>query len=599
MAETLQQNLCEALYRVSNGKFQGVNAQYVAGLITSQVQDEALDINEQARLVFDKIGSLLSDARVIKSEADGLLFCRNIIAQIRGIDSQTLEKQNTNQQERLLEAIILNKLIRVRFDRQAPAKESDVDGAQGASTDSTTNGIEDHGKSTSGYNDPFLGLERVQANFNQFVSIDESMKLVKAAAKRREKQLRMMEQWEESRQPCPPPKRRHGERKFRKLTDLSVPKFSVSVVGRELLKDTALKIVLGHRYGLIGRNGIGKTTFISALARGDIPGVDVDINIGCVEQETAQYENMTPLDCVLAVDEERCSLMAEEAKLIGEQNKNKLDTKGCERLNDIYGRLDEIEASRAESEACSILDGLGLTKEMYSEKKVKDLSGGWRMRVLLARVLFADPDLLCLDEPTNHLDLHAVAWLTNYLRQSQKTCIIVSHARQFLNDVCTDIMEFRDRQLRYYFGDYDAYEISRADRELHQQREIDSQTAKRAHIQKFVDRFRCHASKAALVQSRLKLIAKLPMLESITEDPTLHFKFGVPSELPEPVLVMQSVCFSYKPVDNPEDGLLRNIDFTADLSTRAAICGVNGSGKSTFLKLLIGQLESSSGFTFR
>ncbi|EZG56103.1 putative ABC transporter [Gregarina niphandrodes] len=594
--------------------------QYVAGLLTREFQykeDEELD--SAAERVNELLGSFLWDWKLVSSEAESVKLSKSVLVLATGqaVEDEDAEALTLRRLKVPCGSLRVRDLIRVKVERRPIEAESAVAAGAGASQVEVAMASQQG----CGYEDPFLGMEKVQnGQFNVVIPIEESMKIAKAAAKKREKQLRMMRQWEKSRVPLPPPRRRHGDQTLSKLKDIMIPTFSVAVAGRELLKDAELKLVLGHRYGLIGRNGIGKTTFLSALVRKEIPGVDKDINIGCVEQDFDDHLDYTPLESVLRVDEERVSLVAEEHRLSQEEESEEVG----KRLAWLYRRLEEIDADKAEAQACMILDGLGLSVKQYKEMKIRELSGGWRARVMLARVLFADTDIVCLDEPTNHMDIHAVAWLTQYLRQSTKTIIVVSHSRQFLNDVCTDIMEFKDRKLAYYSGDYDVFERAKADKEMHLQREIESQQGKVAHIQKFIDRFRYNAKRASLVQSRIKQLQKLPMLESITDDPQLQFKFMTPAELPTPILIMQGVNFSYaKSAKKAETGkaetgkaetgkaetgtaetseddlLLRNVDFSADLTTRAAICGVNGSGKSTFLKLLLGQLEPVEGFVFR
>ncbi|XP_055388463.1 uncharacterized protein LOC129617043 [Condylostylus longicornis] len=453
----------------------------------------------------------------------------------------------------------------------------------------------------SGFIDPYLGLQKVNVNFNAQIPIAEAMKLQAALQKEREKQLRLMREWEKTKLPLPKPLKQHGDKERQKVTDIIVNSFSVSVAGRELLKDASLKIVIGRKYGLIGRNGIGKSTFICALVRHELPGIPKDLTIGCVEQEISEEDlNERAIDAVLSVDKERSDLLEDEKKIL---EKPQTDENG-KLLAKIYSRLEEIDAHAAESEGASILAGLGFSVEMQ-KMKIRELSGGWRMRVALARALFSTPDILCLDEPTNHLDLHAVAWLTDHLQSWKTTCIIVSHARSFLNDVCTDIMDFRDQKLKYYRGDYDTYERVKTEADRLQQRQFEAQQMKREHVQKFIDRFRAKAARAALVQSRIKALEKLPNLEAVSQDPALSFKFSVPEELPTPVLQLDEAWFSYRalkdraPAPDSDDWILKNVDLSVDLQSRIAICGVNGCGKSTLLKLLSGANDPQRGFCRR
>ena len=440
-----------------------------------------------------------------------------------------------------------------------------------------------------GFYDPMLGMDEVQLNINNSIPLDEAVRLKKAQVKEKQRQMQLMQRWEKAREPLPAPTRRHGDVRVRGLTDIMVDKFNVDVEGRLLLEDAALRIVIGRKYGLLGRNGIGKSTFLSAVARKAIPGLAEELTIGCVEQEVTFGDDVTPLQAVMSVDVERCDLLNEAEELETRQD----DQSGA-RLLAIYERLEFIDAHNAEAQAATILSGLGFNSENMN-LPVRFLSGGWRMRVVLARALFAAPDLLLLDEPTNHLDLHAVAWLSDYVAHNVRTCIIVSHARHFLNEVCTDIIDYRDMKLMYYKGNYDDFERLRAERLTNQRKQYDAQMEKRAHIQKFIDRFRAKASKATLVQSRIKALNKLPMLDAVGQDPTTVFNFGDPEELPIPIMQVNDVSFNYG--DNAP--VLRDVNLSIDLDSRLAICGVNGSGKSTLLKLIVGLEEAKSGLILR
>jgi len=256
----------------------------------------------------------------------------------------------------------------------------------------------------------------------------------------------------------------------------------------------------------------------------------------------------------------------------------------------VYQRLEEIEADTAEARAAVVLTGLGFDKDMQV-RATKTFSGGWRMRVALARALFSKPDLLLLDEPTNYLDIPTVIWLETYLAGWPKTILLISHSRSFLNSVCTDIVHMWNHKLDYYHGDYESFQKTREERTKSQQREYESQMEHRAHIQEFIDKFRYNAKRASLVQSRLKYLEKLPEVHAVEPEPKITFRFIDPEELSPPILMFDEVCFRYSP-DVP---LLERVTFGVRLDSRIALIGPNGAGKTTLLKLMMAQLQPKSG----
>ncbi|MGA0964428.1 MAG: ABC-F family ATP-binding cassette domain-containing protein [Paracoccaceae bacterium] len=357
---------------------------------------------------------------------------------------------------------------------------------------------------------------------------------------------------------------------------------SYSVEGRPLLENASATIPAGHKVGLIGRNGTGKTTLFR-LIRGELSLETGSIElprqarIGGVAQEVPGND-ISLLETVLAADTERAELLA-EAERADDPN----------RIAEIQTRLADIDAWSAEGRASSILKGLGFSPEKQ-QMPCSAFSGGWRMRVALAAVLFAQPDLLLLDEPTNYLDLEGAIWLESYLVKYPHTVIIVSHDRGLLNRAVGSILHLEDRKLTFYQGAYDTFAKTRAARLASAEAEAKRQDARRAHLQSYVDRFRYKADKAKQAQSRLKMIAKLEPITRPQEAALRRFSFPKPEELSTPIVRVENGSVGYE-----DNAILSRLDLRIDQDDRIALLGQNGEGKSTLSKLISGRLNPMAG----
>lgn len=396
----------------------------------------------------------------------------------------------------------------------------------------------------------------------------------------------------------------HHDRDESYKVDLNLENVCISIGNKVICQDANIKINCGRRYVLIGRNGLGKTTILNNIARKEIEGIPKHLQILHVEQETVANEN-TLLEEVLTVDIERCKLLKEldtvsdrldylefgEGK--GSQEAEEEIKPLTDRYMQINERLTEINSDDAESNAITILNGLGFTNSDLN-KKTRQFSGGWRMRISLAKALYAKPDILLLDEPTNHLDMEAVMWLEDYLCEWPYTIVIVSHARSFINNVATDIINFVDGKFIYYKGNYDDFVKARNERNINMAKIKKRQDRDIAHLQHFIDRFRANAKRASLVQSKIKMINKMEIEEEAMEDPTVLFIFPEVEELAPPLLKLKEVSLGYNKVK-----IIDKTNFYVDQQSRIAVVGPNGAGKSTLMKCLFEQLTQMEGDIYR
>src|SRR4051812_10015225 len=353
--------------------------------------------------------------------------------------------------------------------------------------------------------------------------------------------------------------------------------------GRALLNEANAQVPDGSKIGLVGRNGAGKSTLLDLIRGRLLPDTgDVFVprgwRIGFLAQE-APYGEATPFDTVLAADRERAALLRE------------LD-RGPEplRIAEIEARLDEIGARSAPARAGRILAGLGFDAAMQA-RPLSELSGGWRMRVALAAVLFAEPDLLLLDEPTNHLDLEAALWLERFLRGYRHSFVLVSHDRQLLNAATASTLHLHAGKLTLYASPFDTFLRVRREQATRQSVLARRQEQERARLQGFVDRFRAKASKARQAQSRMKALARLEPVALVEDAAPINLRLPQPAELSPPLIALERVTTGYA----PEKPVLSRLDLRLDPDDRIALLGANGNGKTTFARLLAGRLPALAG----
>jgi len=364
---------------------------------------------------------------------------------------------------------------------------------------------------------------------------------------------------------------------------LSIQGLSYRIGARTLLNNVSVNIPAGHRVGLVGPNGAGKTTLFKLISGELAPdGGEISFikgsTLGFVRQDMPD-DGSSILDIVLASDTERTALLKEAET-----------TEDLDRIGYIYERLEEISAYDAPSRAASILAGLGFS-DAAQDCPISAFSGGWRARVALAAVLFCQPNVLLLDEPTNHLDFESIVWLENFLMRYRDTVIMISHDRDILNKTVDHILHLENQKLVAYTGNYDAFERRRAEQLMNQQALHEKQMAQKAHLMKFVDRFRATASKARQAQSRLKAIEKMDIVDAVIADRITAFTFPDPKEMKSPLIRLEGVNAGYL-ADKP---VLHKLDLYINANDRIALLGANGNGKSTLIKILSDRLKPMDG----
>ncbi|MGP7796962.1 ABC-F family ATP-binding cassette domain-containing protein [Sphingomonas sp. CLY1604] len=363
---------------------------------------------------------------------------------------------------------------------------------------------------------------------------------------------------------------------------LNLNGITVRLGGRTILDGASAALPPGSRVGLIGRNGAGKSTLVRVIAgmlEPDDGSADMPrgARLGYIAQE-APSGTATPFDTVLAADTERAALM--------------IESETCEdpdRLGDVYERLIAIDAYTAPMRAAQILLGLGFDEDMQ-QRPLDSFSGGWKMRVALAALLFSQPDLLLLDEPSNHLDLEAVMWLEDFLKAYKATIVVVSHERDFLNNVVDHILHLQNGKITLYAGGYDSFERQRAERMAQLAAAKANQDAQRAKLQDYVARNSARASTAKQAQSRQKMLAKMQPIAELANDPSLSFDFPDPTELRPPLITLDMASVGYA-----ETPILKRLNLRLDPDDRVALLGRNGNGKTTLARLLAAQLAPMDG----
>ncbi|KAM0244134.1 hypothetical protein ACHAP5_006517 [Fusarium lateritium] len=374
--------------------------------------------------------------------------------------------------------------------------------------------------------------------------------------------------------------------------DVKMTSCSLVFHGRVLITDSTLELTYGKRYGLLGENGCGKSTFLKAIAAREYP-IPEHLDLYLLN-EGAPPSDLGALEWVVREAENELARLDAQAEKL-------LEDEGPESpvLLDLYEHMDKLDPSTFQTRASLILTGLGFNKKTI-HKKTKDMSGGWRMRVALAKALFVKPSVLLLDDPTAHLDLEACVWLEEYLKKWERTLVLVSHSMDFLNGVCSTMIDMRGRQLVYYGGNYDSYSKTRTENETNQMKAYQKQQDEIVHIKKFIASAGTYANLVRQAKSRQKILDKMEadgFIQPVEQDRVFTFRFADVDKLPPPVLSFDNVTFSYS--GKPEDDLYRNLDLGFDMDSRTALVGPNGVGKSTLLRLMTGKLSPTGGVVTR
>lgn len=388
--------------------------------------------------------------------------------------------------------------------------------------------------------------------------------------------------------------------------DVILPNIRVTTpIGKiELISGCKLHLISGHKYGLIGKNGIGKTTLLNMISKYEFEDFPSQLRVIHITQESDMKNiEQCPLDIVKNSNEEHSYLLAQEEKLLNElendedknqdQDENKIKIINNE-LNKIYERLESIGYNQFETKAYKILEGLQFTKEMI-KTSAKNLSGGWRMRIALACALFCTPDILLLDEPTNHLDFPAVIWLEKYLNKCEHTVVIVSHDRMFLDNIITNVIEFRDKTLYYYKGNFTSYEKARNNELNNLQNIFNKQQHYINSLKEFVEKNAHNEHNSQMYKQKKIELEKAQSIAIALSVENISIKIQFPDQKPLDHKLIEIIDMNFGYESNNNTILLQNVNLVFDVGDRVGILGANGTGKSTLIKLILGQLMPISG----
>ncbi|KAF9068505.1 P-loop containing nucleoside triphosphate hydrolase protein [Rhodocollybia butyracea] len=372
--------------------------------------------------------------------------------------------------------------------------------------------------------------------------------------------------------------------------DIKIDQYTLSFHGRLLIEGAEIALNYGQRYGLLGENGSGKSTFLQSIAERDIEIPDhIDIYLVRGEVEPSSVNAVDFIVASAKAKVEKLEKYIEELSVSDDPDSEVA-------LDAAYEELEELDPATFETKAGSILHGLGFNQEMM-KKPTKDMSGGWRMRVALARALFVKPHVLLLDEPTNHLDLGAVVWLEAYLSTYNHILVITSHSQDFMDSVCTNVMDLTfKKKLVYYTGNYTTYVRTKKENEVNQMKAYNKQQDEIQHIKKFIASAGTYANLVRQAKSKQKILDKMEaagLIEKIEAPKLLRFNFEDVRKLPPPIIAFDEVAFSYS--GKKEDYLYKKLSFGIDMDSRIAILGANGAGKSTLLHLITGALQPVEG----